>query len=97
MNDKQQSRHKWRGLAALVHDAVEHGSRAVERVHLDTSRRPFAILEHVPIVAGPSKVVHVVHDAFVSTGYATVRVVNAVVGKVADVALDLLEAPKSTD
>jgi hypothetical protein len=84
---------KWRGVKALVHDAVEHGSRAVERVHLDTARRPFTILEHVPIVAGPSKVVHAVHDMVVSTSYATVRVVNSVVGKAADVALDLLAEP----
>jgi hypothetical protein len=96
MTDKQ-SWQKWRGLKALVHDAVEHGSRAVERVHLDTSRRPFAILEHVPIVAGPSKVVHAVHDALVSTTYATVRVVNAVIGKAADVAFDMLDQPTSTE
>jgi hypothetical protein len=82
---------KWRGLKALVHDAVEHGSRAIERVHLDTARRPFVILEHVPIVSGPSKVVHGVHDAVVSTSYGLVRVVNTVVGKAADVALDLLD------
>lgn len=96
MTDKQ-SWQKWRGLKALVHDAVEHGSRAVERVHLDTSRRPFVILEHVPILAGPSKTVHVIHDAVVSTTYAAVRVVNAVVGKLADVALDMLDQPSSTE
>lgn len=90
MTDKQTTQ-KWRGLKALIHDAVEHGSRAVERVHLDTTRRPFVILEHVPIVSGPSKIVHVVHDTMVSTTYAAVRIVNAVVGKAADVALDLLD------
>ena len=82
---------KWRGLKALVHDAVEHGSRAVERVHLDTARRPFTILEQVPAVAGPSKIVHTVHDVLVTTTYTAVRLVNAAVGKAADVAFDLLD------
>ncbi|MFV8749389.1 hypothetical protein ACNOYE_02430 [Nannocystaceae bacterium ST9] len=82
---------KWRGLKALVHDAVEHGSRAIERVHLDTARRPFALLEIVPGIATPTKVVHVVHDALVTTSYSAVRLVNAALGKAADVALDLLD------
>ncbi len=36
---------RWRGLLALVRDAVEHSSRAVERIQLDVAERPFAILE----------------------------------------------------
>ena len=34
-----------RGLVKLAGEAVEHGSRAVERVHRATTARPFAILE----------------------------------------------------
>ena len=43
-----------RGLAALVRDAVEHGSRAVEKVHLEIARRPFTVLEHVPGIEAPN-------------------------------------------
>ena len=39
---------RWRGLVALVRDGVEHGSRAVEKVHLETAERTFAILEADP-------------------------------------------------
>lgn len=92
MSDEQTIQ-RWRGLAALVHEAVDAGSRAIERVHLDTAGRPFAILEQVPVVAAPSKLVHVVHDAIVTTTYAGVRLVNTAVGKAAELVLDRVEAP----
>ena len=84
MSDKK----RLRGLAKLVRDAVEHGSRAVEKVHLETARRPFAILEHVPGIETPVKVVHGVHDLTVSSVYFTIRAVNHVVGSGIDLAFD---------
>lgn len=90
MNDERRMQ-RWRGLAALVRTAVDEGSRAIERVHLDTARRPFAILEQVPVVAAPSKLVHVVHDAIVTTTYSSIRLVNAAVGKAGEVVLDRLD------
>ena len=72
----------WRGVVALVGDAVEHGSRAVERVHLETARRPFVILEHIPGVAPFAQVVHVAHDVTTKTVYGTIRAVNAGIGAV---------------
>jgi hypothetical protein len=72
----------WRGVVALVGDAVEHGSRAVERVHLETAKRPFVILEHVPVVAPFARVVHVAHDATTRTVYGTIRAVSAGIGAV---------------
>jgi hypothetical protein len=83
---------RWRGLKALVQDAVEHGSRAVERVHLATARRPFAILEAIPVVATPTRIVHVIHDATTSTVYGSIRLVNRAVGATLDVALDAADA-----
>jgi len=90
---------KWRGLAALVRDAVEHGSRAVERVQVETAARPFAILEEIPAVATPAKIVHVVHDLSVAGVHGSIRAVNSVVGKGIDVALRAAEdaPPTSTD
>jgi hypothetical protein len=81
-----------RGLRALVQDAVEHGSRAVEEVHKATAARTFFVLEAIPPIAKPARIVHVVHDASLTGIYGTIRVVNQVVGKALDVAIDVAEA-----
>ena len=78
---------RWRGAVALLRDAVEHGSRAVERVQIETARRPFAVLEQVPGVAEPARVVHVVHDVGVTAVHEMIRGVNALVGSTVDVVL----------
>jgi hypothetical protein len=82
---------RWRGLVALVRDAVEHGSRAVEKVQLETAGRPFGILEQIPAVAEPTRVVHVIHDATVSGVHGIVRAVTRAVGTTVDVALRVAE------
>ena len=79
---------RWRGLKALVQDAIEHGSTAVERVHKATAARPFSILEQIPVVAAPTRCVRLVHDATVSTVYLSIRFGNRAVGQVVDAALD---------
>jgi len=82
---------RWRGLRALIGDAVEHGSSAIERVHLETARRPFAILEQVPGIGERAHAVHQIHDSVVSTVYDTIRGVNRALGGAIDAALDQLE------
>jgi hypothetical protein len=82
---------RWRGLRALIGDAVEHGSSAIERVHLQTARRPFAVLEQLPGIAEPAQAIHRVHDAAVASVYASIRGVNRLVGAMADVALEQIE------
>ena len=84
---------QWRGLKTLVHDAVEHGSRAVERVHIETAKRPFSVLEAFPGIGVVARGVHVIHDACVSSTYEMVRLVNRVVADVGDVALESIEKP----
>ena len=88
---------QWRGVAALVRDGVEHGSRAVERVQLDTARRTFAILERIPPIAAPTRVVHAVHDMSVGTVHTMIRGINAVVGGAIAVAIQQLDAPPDTN
>ena len=88
---------RWRGLAKLVVDAVEHGSAAVERVQIETVRRPFAILEKIPPIAESARSVHVAHDLAVSGVYAMIRAVNGVAGKAIDAALDVAEAINDDD
>jgi hypothetical protein len=82
---------RWRGAVALLRDAVEHGSRSVERILIETARRPFHILEQIPGVATPTRIVHGAHDASVSAVHAVIRTVNATVGVVLDFALEELE------
>ena len=83
---------RWRGLAKLVVDAVEHGSAAVERVQMETARRPFVILEHIPPIADAARGVHVVHDVAVSSVYTIIRRVNGIAGKTIDAVLQVVEA-----
>jgi hypothetical protein len=82
---------RWKGLAALVTDAVAHGARAVERVHLATAARTFDVLEQVPVVAVPSRVVHVIHEASAKGVYASVRGITRLVGKGVDLGLSAAE------
>jgi len=86
---------RWRGLIALIGDAVEHGSAAVERIHMATAKRPFRIVEQIPPIAAPTKVVHHIHDAIVTNTYKQIRWVNAQVQKVAQVALQ--PTPRAAD
>ena len=79
---------RWRGLFTLVGQAVDRGAAAIERVHLETARRPFRILERIPILAVPAQSVHTIHDATASSVYALIRIVNDAAGKTIDVAID---------
>jgi hypothetical protein len=81
-----------RGVLHLARDAVEHGSTAVERLQKEAVSLPFRVLEALPPVAAPARTVHALHDLAVSGVHGMVRLVNRGVGKVADTALDLLEA-----
>ena len=82
---------RWKGLRALLTDAVDQGTSAVERVHKATAARPFDILEKIPVVAPVSSGVRIVHDVTVAGVYETIRQVNRVVGATLSVTLDALE------
>lgn len=89
--------HRLRGLRALVEEAVEHGSTAVEEVHKATAARPFVVLEAIPPIAKPARVVHTVHDAWLSGIYGTIRVCNKVLGKTLEVAIDVADQRRERD
>ena len=80
-----------RGLLQLVKDGVLSGSKVVETVEKGYASRTYAILEAVPIVAGPAKAVHFVHDLARSTTHGTIRGVTEVVVAVADGALSAID------
>lgn len=80
-------RERWRGLSALLGDAVEHATTAIERIHMQTAQRPFKILESIPAIAAPAQLVHEVHDSIVTHTYKQIRFWNGAVQKVVQVAL----------
>jgi hypothetical protein len=89
-----------RGLKDLVRDAMQHGTTAVEKVHLETARRPFSVLESIAGLSEPVKGIHQVHDAVVATTYGAVRAVAQAVDKALEGALDALDdqtAPAASD
>ena len=89
---------RWKGLSALLGDAVEQGATAVERIHMETAQKPFAIIEQIPGIAAPTKLVHGVHDAVVGHVYNEIRFWNGLVQRVIQTALrDDSQQPPAPD
>lgn len=88
---------RWKGLRALIGDAVEHGASAIERVHVATASRPFTVMEQIPGIAEPVKSIRAVHDIIVTNTYGAVRLVNRAVGQALDAALDAVDEPTEAD
>lgn len=88
---------RWRGLKSLVVDAVEHGSRAVEKLQLETARLPFTILEQIPPLTVPVKGIHAIHDTSVKATHGIIRLVSRVAGDTIDVVLDVVEKRTNAD
>ena len=82
---------RWRGLKDLLQDAVDKGTTAVERVHKDVARTPFAVLEHVPPLADPARLGWSLLERAITETYETIRAVNRMTGELVGVALDLAE------
>jgi hypothetical protein len=93
-NSSSNSTKRWRGLNNLIRDAVIHGSSAVEKIHLETARVPFMILEAIPVpfVAIPAKGIHAIHDTSTKLVYSAIRGTTHAVTTAIDVGLD---APSS--
>ena len=86
---------RWRGLKSLIVDAVDHGSRAVERIQKDTARVPFEILEQIPPLEVPVKGIHQIHDVAVTGIHGMIRLVAQVTGQTLDVVIDAVEAQRA--
>ena len=84
-------KNRWRGLTAMLKDAVENASVAIERVQKETANRPFAVLEQIPPIAAPAKAIHGIYDASVSVTHGAIRLVTRVVGKTVDAVLETVE------
>lgn len=82
---------QWKGLSALVVDAVVHGSEAVERMQRGLVATPFEVLEQIPPLVAPMKVVRTVHDLALTTTHGTIRLTAKAVGSAVAAGLDLAE------
>ena len=79
---------KIRGLKSLVQDAVEHGSRAIERVQIDMAKTPFDLLEKIEPIKAPVSGIRLLHNAGVAYTHTMIRLVNKVTGDVLDKVID---------
>ena len=77
--DPNETLERIKGLSKLVAEAVDHGSRAVERVHRESAKRPFEMLKIISPIAGVVRAVESVHDAVVTTSYDGVRTITRAV------------------
>lgn len=84
-----------RGFKALVQEAVEQGSRAIERVQLETAKMPFDVLESIPGLKVPASGVRLIYATSVSGAHGMIRLVNKVAGDTLDVVLDTVEQRSS--
>ncbi|MBI4508089.1 MAG: hypothetical protein HY698_00535 [Deltaproteobacteria bacterium] len=85
-----------RGLIALVRDAVHHGSLAIEELEKKSASRPFELLEQIPPLALPARLVHIAHDAGVSGVHIAIRGVNHAVGEALRAVLLAVEADETS-
>ena len=65
-----------RGLRRLLHDGVRQGADFVEKHHRHAAGKPFAVLESIPLIAAPTRVVHGIHDGVLSLSYGGIRTIN---------------------
>lgn len=85
-----------RGLKDLIQETVEAGVNAIEETHQAIARKPFAILEKIPIIALPARAVEQVQRTVTGGVYQSIRVVNRIAGAVATRILDRLEGQEET-
>lgn len=82
---------RWRGLKALIHDAVDRTTELVEEGHESTSRTVMAVLGSIEPLAEPARVVDGVRRLTTAGVLGTIRAVNRGVEVVTDVAFDAAE------
>ncbi len=80
-----------KGLVSLIQDTVEASANAIEDTHLSIARRPFEVLRHVYVIAGPAKAVEHIQIGVTKCVYHTIRAGNQMAGTLATRLLDRLE------
>lgn len=83
---------RWRGLKALIHDAVDRTTELVDEGHESTSRTVMRALDlAAPPLAAPARAVDGARRLGTRGVLGTIRVVNRAVEAITDVGLDLAE------
>ena len=79
-----------RGLRRLIHDGVERGTGFVEKHHRHAAEKPFRVLESIPPIAAPTRVVRTVHDGVLRLTYGSIRTINEAAAIASDWVVDTL-------
>jgi hypothetical protein len=85
---------KWahcKGVATLVHAAVDKGVSAVEEVQNELASKVYGIMTRIPPIVPTLRTVQVVHEACVGGIYSTIRRVNHGVGAISQLTLDTMD------
>jgi hypothetical protein len=80
-----------RGFKSLVVEAVDQGSRALEKVQIETAKMPFNLVEQIPGLKVPAGGVRLIYNTSVSGVHGMIRLVTKVAGDTLDVVLDAVE------
>jgi pimeloyl-ACP methyl ester carboxylesterase len=84
-------RKHWRGLKALLHDAVDHTTTIVGDAHEQVARHAMSLISLVEPIAGPARTVDDVRRVTTEGVLASVRMVNRAVEKISDAGIDLVD------
>ncbi|MFH1809962.1 MAG: alpha/beta hydrolase [Pseudomonadota bacterium] len=79
----------------LLEDAVDKGSSAVQEVHEAIAERTYNIIEAIPPLRAPSRAARAAHFRVLRGTYATLRLVNSLLGAVTNARADDEEAGPS--
>ncbi len=80
-----------RGVKDLSEEAMDGLVVRIQDVHHGYARLPFAVLEQIPVVAGPAKGIEQVQREITDGVYGAIRVANRLVGRAASCLLDQMD------
>lgn len=81
---------RWKGLKALVHDAVDHTTRLIEEGHESVARTAMAVLDQVEPVKDVAHTVDDTRRVITHSVLASVRAVNRAVQVASDAVIDVV-------
>lgn len=82
---------KLKEVKDLVQEAVDHGVRSVEEVHLAFARKPFEVIEQVAPNLPLARTIGEAQVKTIGTVYEVIRSVNKAAGNMVDEVLKKLE------
>ncbi len=80
-----------RGAKDLGEEAIDGLVVRIQDVHHAYGRVPFAVLERIPVVAGPAKGIKQVQQEITDGVYGAIRVSNRLIGLAASCVLDKID------